>query len=237
MKADKVGPALSSLTIPKGDTLLVNVPLPNAGGGNRDALLFIYPRIEVPVTSQPPRSPLVERAPESPLGRFEFGAGYTFMQAEEEEVKSLNGFNTSAFYYLCPWVAVGGEFSGLYGCRSNNFFGGTEQVSLDRYLYLFGARVGCPLGKPVRLYGQVLVGGVYDCNGFSFAGTSSSSSANAFAMSFGGGVDFLVTHCFSLGPSFDYVPTNFSGGNGNNWQDNWRVNLTGRIHLGGKRNP
>jgi Outer membrane protein beta-barrel domain len=180
-----------------------------------------------------PGAPELETAPGNSL--FEFGAGYTHMQTDGEEVRELNGFNTSAFYNVNPWLAVGGEFSGLYG--SKTFFGGMEDVSLDRYLYLFGARVSYPVAEPVRLYGQVLLGGVHDINNVSFQGGSSSSSADAFAMSFGVGADFRVTRCLSLGPSFDYVPTNFSGGNGNNWQNNWRANLNARINFGGRRGP
>lgn len=180
-----------------------------------------------------PGAPELETAPGNSL--FEFGAGFSHMQTAGEEVGQLNGFTTSAFYNVTPWLAVGGEFSGLYGSRTTNFGGGSVDVSLDRYLYLFGARLTPINSEPVRLYGQVLLGGVHDNNDVSFPGGSSSSSADAFAMSFGVGADFQITNSFSLGPSVDYVPTNFSGGNGNNWQDNWRVNLTAHYYFGGKR--
>jgi hypothetical protein len=78
--------------------------------------------------------------------RYEFAVGYTHMATDGEEVGQLNGFNASGFYNVKPWLAVGGEFSGLYGCRTNSFFGVREDVSLDRYLYLFGVRASCPIG-------------------------------------------------------------------------------------------
>ena len=70
-----------------------------------------------------------------------------------------------------------------------------------------------------------MLGGVHDSSDVSFPGGSSSSSANAFAMLVGGGIDFRVTPSFSFGPSIDYVPTFFAGGDGNDRQDNWRFGL------------
>jgi hypothetical protein len=77
-----------------------------------------------------------------------------------------------------------------------------------------------------------MLGGVHDINDFSFASGSSSSSADALAASVGVGVNFQITNSFSIGPSVSWVPTNFSGGNGNNWQHNWSIGLQGTWHLG-----
>ena len=176
-------------------------------------------------TTSPP--PPVEHSSALQPQPFEFALGYSHMKTDGEEVGQLNGFKASGFYNVNPWLAVGGEFSGLYGSRT--LFGGDVDVSLDRYLYLFGARVSTPIAAPVGLYGQVLVGGVHDRSDVKFPRGSSSSSANAFAMAIGVGIDFPITKWLSVGPSIEYVPTFFSGGNGNDRQDNLRVSLTAQL--------
>ena len=161
--------------------------------------------------------------------RFELGLGYSYMHPADEVVKDLNGFNVSGFYNVNSWLAVGGEFSGLYGTDTKDFTGGSVKTSLDRYLYLFGPQVTLHPCERVKVFGRVLVGGVHDRNEVSFPGGSMRSSADAFAMAVGVGVDVQVTRCFSVGPSFDYVPTHFTSPTGDNWQNNWRVGVVGKI--------
>ena len=171
------------------------------------------------------------------ISKVSFDLGYSHMQTDGEEVGQLNGFSASGFYYVNSWLAVGGELRGLYGCKTNNFFGVMEDVSLARYLYLGGVRISTPVTEPVQCYIQGWVGGAHDNSDFSFPGGSSSSSADALAASVGVGADFRVTRRFSLGPSFSWDPTFFSGGNGKNRQDNWSIGLNGGYHFGGKRGP
>ncbi|HEX7470276.1 MAG TPA: outer membrane beta-barrel protein [Verrucomicrobiae bacterium] len=161
--------------------------------------------------------------------RFELGLGYSYMHPADEVVKDLNGFNVSGFYNVNSWLAVGGEFSGLYGTDTKDFTDGSVKTSLDRYLYLFGPQVTLHPCERVKVFGRVLVGGVHDRNEVSFPGGSMRSSADAFAMAVGVGVDVQVTRCFSVGPSFDYVPTHFTSPTGDNWQNNWRVGVVGKI--------
>ena len=169
--------------------------------------------------------------------RFELGLGYSYMHPDAEVVKDLNGFNVSGFYNVNSWLAFGGEFSGLYGTatETRQFMVGDMKkdfdvkTSLDRYLYLFGPQVMWHPCEHAKVFGHVLVGGVHDRNEVSFPDGSMRSSADAFALAVGAGVDFQVTRHFSVGPSFDYVPTHFTSPTGDNWQNNWRVGVVGKI--------
>lgn len=169
--------------------------------------------------------------------RFELGLGYSYMHPADEVVKDLHGFNVSGFYNVNSWLAFGGEFSGLYGSKTETqqFMDGDMKkdidvkTSLDRYFYLFGPQVTVHPCEHAKVFGHVLVGGVHDRNEVSFPDGSMRSSANAFAMAVGAGVDFQVTRRFSVGPSFDYVPTHFTSPTGDNWQNNWRVGVVGKI--------
>src|SRR5450759_2071776 len=177
----------------------------------------ICPKCSETKTTQPPTAPktndVVKTA--SAPARFELGLGYSYMHPADEVVKDLNGFTVSGFYNVNSWLAVGGEFSGLYGTatETRQFMVGDMKkdmdvkTSLDRYLYLFGPQVTWHPCEHAKVFGHVLVGGVRDRNEVSFPDGSMRSSANAFAMAVGVGVDFQVTRRFSVGPSFDYVPT------------------------------
>ncbi len=182
---------------------------------------------EASSTTTPPPGGGVKTASAPAL--FNVGLGYSYMHADAEEVQNLNGFAVSGFYNVNSWLAFGGEFSGLYGTETQNYTDGSVKTSLDRYLYLFGPQVTFHPCNRTTIYGRVLAGGVHDCNDVTFPGGSYYSTGNAFAMAAGAGVDVRVTRHFSIGPSFDYVPTHFISPNGNNWQNNWRVGLTAKF--------
>ena len=163
---------------------------------------------------------------------FQVGVGYNFMRTDKEDVKNLNGFQVAGFYNVNSWLAVGGEFSGLFGTATRHYSMVNEDISLDRYLYLFGPQVTfhpIPQVPQIQLVGHVLAGGVHDENEFRYSGMTHRSSANAFAMTVGGGVDVQVTRQITIGPVFDYTPTAFPASNGHNWQNNWRVGVVGKF--------
>lgn len=160
--------------------------------------------------------------------RFELGLGYSYMHTDGELVNHLNGFVVNGFYNVNSWLAVGGEFSGLYGTHTDHYSDGNVDTSLDRYLYLFGPQVSWQPCEQAKVFGHVLVGGAHDYNQVSYPGGSIHSSANAFAMAIGGGVDVKVTPNFSISPSIDYAPTAFSSPAGD-WQNNWRVEVVAKF--------
>jgi hypothetical protein len=162
----------------------------------------------------------------------------------------LSGFTLSGFYNVNSWFALGGEVSGLYGSENQPFAlyysegqSFNDKVSLDRYLYLFGPQVTLQPGERVKVVGHLLAGVVSDrmhvslpngnihVGGFNQVTFYSSDgpsylSADAFALDAGVGVDFQVTRHFSVGPTFDYVPTHLPSSTGNDWQNNWRAGVT-----------
>lgn len=197
--------------VPGGSSLLIGVQPP--ANPARTEIFFITP------SRAPSESGVTYTAPtQSTIGefsRFEFGAAYNFMQTDGEEVKSLHGFNVTGFYNFNRWVAGAVQFGGYYG--THTVFG--EDMYLDRYSLMAGPRLQCGREGPVRPYAQLLFGGVRDQIGFDTSRGYSSSSATAFGMSLGGGINFEVTPHLTLTPSVDYFPTFF----GNDRQDNWRI--------------
>jgi opacity protein-like surface antigen len=172
-------------------------------------------------------------APTAPANDlFQLSLGYNFMRTDKEDVKNLHGFQVAGFYNVNSWLAVGGEFSGLFGTDTRHYSMVNEHVSLDRYLYMFGPQVTfqpIPQVPQIQLVGHVLAGGVHDENEFRYSGMTHRSSANAFALTVGGGVDVQVTRQITIGPVFDYTPTAFPASNGHNWQNNWRVGVVGKF--------
>ncbi len=161
--------------------------------------------------------------------RLELGLGYCYMHPADEAVKSLHGFTVSGLYPVNSWLAAGGEFSGLYGTETQQFAGGELKTSLRRYLYLLGPQVTLLPSGPVRIFGRVLAGGVHDGNQVSFRGGSTRFSANAFALAVGASAEIQIAPRFSAGASLDYAPTHFTSPTGNNWQQNWRAGVAGKV--------
>lgn len=172
-----------------------------------------------PDVTQPAAAPL--------LDRFEIGAGYSYMRTDQIDINDLNGFNVSGFYNVNQWLALGGEFSGLYGSTGMRFV----DVSLGRYLYLVGARVSLHPAKRVKIFGAAMVGAVHDQYDIQSSNLSYSAELDGFAMALGGGVDVRLTRHLSIGASADYVPTTVLTSSRDRWQDNWRASLNATIHF------
>jgi opacity protein-like surface antigen len=246
-KTGKSVPSFPVITDPNGepgkktDWIRPSAEDPNRAFDPRTGRNFARVPCPPPTTTTPPppttpkTNDVVKTA--SAPARFELGLGYSYMHPDAEVVKDLNGFNVSGFYNVNSWLAFGGEFSGLYGTatETRQFMVGDMKkdfdvkTSLDRYLYLFGPQVMWHPCEHAKVFGHVLVGGVHDRNEVSFPDGSMRSSADAFALAVGVGVDVQVTRHFSVGPSFDYVPTHFTSPTGDNWQNNWRVGVVGKI--------
>ena len=167
---------------------------------------------------------------------FEFFGGFTYMRAPDESAKNLVGFNGSLFYDFTPHVAVGGDLGVVFGSTTNTI--GTTKIdtSLHRQTFLFGPQFYFPRRDPGKVtprpFVHWLVGGVHDTTRTTIGTTSVSSSATAFAMAIGGGVDINLNNHFAFRPiQFDYVPTHFGGA----WQSNYRISTGLVIRFGGKK--
>ena len=154
------------------------------------------------------------------------------MHAADEEVKHLNGFNLSLFYNVKPWLGIGAEFLHVQGSTTVSVPPIDIDVSLHRSMLLVGPQFNFQPTQEdkVRVFGQVLFGGVHDQSKVSFAGASDRSSANAWAVKVGGGVDFRISQNASIRVEADYLPTHFGG----QWQNNYQLSTGIVIGFGGK---
>jgi hypothetical protein len=158
--------------------------------------------------------------------------GYDYMRAPDESAKNLNGFGGSLFCNVKPWIAIGGDFGALFGSTTDTVGTTKIYVSLHRQTYLFGPQFNFYPNDKVKVFVHPLFGGVHDATKITIGSTTTVSSANAFAMSFGGGVDVNLSNRFAVRPiQFDFVPTRFGGA----WQSNYQISTGVVIHFGEKK--
>ncbi len=177
-------------------------------------------------TPQPKPTP----TPEKKKDACDIEFGYDYMRAPGERVKSLHGFSGSLFCNVKPWIGIGGDFSALYGSTTDTVGTTKFDVSLHRQTYLFGPQFNFNANDEVKVFVHPLFGGVHDTSRTTIGTTSVSSSASAFAMEFGGGVDVRLNDHIAVRPiAFDYIPTHFGGA----WQSNYRFSTGIVFRLGG----
>jgi opacity protein-like surface antigen len=165
--------------------------------------------------------------------KVEAFGGYSYVRANEGgESLNFNGGSGSLAYNLTPWLGVVGDFGGYHWSGS----GENQGVDSTLVTYLFGPKVSYRHG-PITPFAQVLLGGghigingICDDARVRREGTSQPESCsltqNAFAMTFGGGVDWNATpHIGIRLIQAEYLMTRFNGeGNdGGNNQNNARI--------------
>ena len=165
--------------------------------------------------------------------KIEVSVGYLFMHAPKEDVKNLNGFDVSLFYRIKTKISIGGEVGGGFGSTTGTIGTTTIDTSLKRFTYLFGPRFKVYENDKARVFVHSLFGGVHDKTNIKI-GTSANStsfSANAFAMEFGGGVDLRINDRFSFRAiQIGDTLTHF----GNQFQNNVTVS-SGMVYTFGKK--
>lgn len=155
--------------------------------------------------------------------RAEVALNYTYVHSNAPPggcgCFSWNGGSAAAAWHFNDRFAVVGDFAGVYA-------GNLDSSGLSPTLvsYLFGPRYTYRVrqGKFIP-YGQVLLGGAHTSNGYFPSGTASSNSANAFALTLGGGLDIVVAeHVAIRAGQVEYFYTRFPNGV-NQDQNNLRV--------------
>lgn len=127
--------------------------------------------------------------------KAEFFAGYEYEHLAGGT--SCNGFDTNLAYNLSDWLGVVGDFG---YCRAS----GTNNVN-----YLFGPRVTYRSYGKWNPFGQVLFGG--------HRVSANGASANSFAMTLGGGIDYKYNdHFYVRAIQVEYLRTHFGGVGQNN---------------------
>jgi hypothetical protein len=161
----------------------------------------------------------VSQNPPESFKQTEVFVGYQYERAPDESAKNLNGFDAQFFYNFKKHIGIGGDVGCAFG---SDQIGTTTDVTLHRCTYLFGPQFNAYPTDKVRIFFHTLVGGVHDTTKLTTGTLSTDFSANAFMMSFGGGVDLKVKHfrkVFFRPVEIDIQPAHFGG----QWQKNTRL--------------
>jgi len=158
--------------------------------------------------------------------KVEAFGGYSYLRVSDQGSSSnFNGGSGSLSYNLAPWLGVVGDFGG-YHWSSNG-------VDANVVSYMGGPKIAYRSGR-ITPFVQALFGGAHlsgTANGGCGAavvhaetnGCGFGSSANAFAMALGGGLDWNATpHIGVRLVQAEYLMTMFNDGL-NNRQNNARV--------------
>ncbi|HEY6128287.1 MAG TPA: outer membrane beta-barrel protein [Candidatus Acidoferrum sp.] len=167
------------------------------------------------------------RAQDAP--KFDVFAGYSYVRENPAtsgiDSFSMNGGSVSLSYNATRWLSAVADLGGYH---TNNILGSGVDGTLSTYL--FGPRVSLHRDWRITPFGHVLFGVAHigGDNGLAF-----SSSNNSFAMTVGGGVDFKLSHRFSIrAVQVDYLMTRFNElGLGAQNQNNLRVSTGVVFHF------
>jgi outer membrane immunogenic protein len=158
---------------------------------------------------------LVPQASAQSNSKLEVGAGYDYVRSNAPPggctCFSLNGGDASFAYHFDSAIAAVAEISSVH---AGNIAGSGADLTLTSYL--FGPRYYWRNHTRFTPFGQVFLGGAH-------AGTSlAGAESNAFAAKIGGGVDYPLTHRFSLRPQANYYLAHFANGT-NDHQNNLQL--------------
>jgi hypothetical protein len=172
----------------------------------------------------PPIRPEAPAAPESPAAigtqeshtyevqeypRVEIFGGYAFVHLDGG-AGSMDGWNASVLGNVHSVFGVKGEFSGLYGKDTLN-----DDVRYSGYSVMGGPQITARTDS-VNVFAHALFGVEHLGGSTPFGDFRVGASLNAFAMAFGGGLDW---HQGSWGirlPQVDYFPWRALGGMAHN---------------------
>lgn len=155
-------------------------------------------------------------------GRMEAGASYSFVNTNAPPggcgCFSMNGGTGWSGYGIGRGLAVVGEIGSQYAGNINH-----TSADLTLTSFLFGPRLTWHRSHRFAPFGQLLLGGAHASGALTPTPTGFASSANAFAMATGGGVDIALTrHVVVRLVQVDYYLTRFDNGT-NDHQNNIRV--------------
>jgi len=181
--------------------------------------------------------------------KFEVPVGFSFVNVHPgiSNITSFNIFGGGGgfVYNVTPWVGIKADFMGYTqgsGLKDQlKTLGYAGQVDGNVFTYMFGPQIKKHSGK-FQPFGEALFGAAHSnlyAQVFNIENgvTSGSSNNNAFAMQFGGGLDYALTPHIQLRPvEVDYLYTRF-GVNGTNYtgsQNNFKYFAGVNFTFGGK---
>ncbi len=174
--------------------------------------------------------------------RFEVPVVFSFVNVHPN-LSPLTSFNVFGggggfVYNVTPWIGIKADFNGYTQGNVLKMMGGN--IGGNVFTYMFGPQFKKHSGR-LQPFVEGLFGAAHSnlyANILTAGGkASASSSNNAFAMEFGGGLDIPVTRNFQIRPvEVDYLYTRFGAnavgysGSQNNFKYSAGVNMT----FGGK---
>jgi peptidoglycan-associated lipoprotein len=143
---------------------------------------------------------------------------------------SMNGGSGWFGYNFNSRLGLVGEVGSEFASNINGTSG-----SLTLTSYLFGPRYSWHHTNRVVPFGQLLLGGAYGSGALTPTASGRDGSANAFAMTVGGGMDVPLTRHLALRTfQIDYYLTRFTN-DGNDHQNNLRIGFGMVYRFGRKR--
>ena len=184
--------------------------------------------------------------------KFEVPVGFSFVNVHPDlsPITSFNVFGGGGgfVYNVTPWIGIKADFqgytqgSGLKTQLTNAGFPVAGNVQGNVFTYMFGPQIKKHSGK-FQPFGQALFGAAHSniyanvFNAINGNTASASTNNNAFAMEFGGGLDYALTPHFQIRPvEVDYLYTRF-GVNGTSYtgnQNNFKYVAGVNFTFGGK---
>ncbi len=124
---------------------------------------------------------------------LEFSVGYNAIRANAPpggcSCFYMQGARAEVDLHLNGWLGAVAEVSGAHASNINSSGDGVGMIT-----YLFGPRVTHRPGNRLSGFAQALFGGAHGFDGYFPTTTTSSSTANSFALSTGGGLDLSLSH-------------------------------------------
>ena len=144
------------------------------------------------------------------IPRLVASAGYSFIYSNDppggDHKFDINGGFLSLDYNIYHWLGVSGEFTG--GQASNISPIGQNLIL---YTYTGGPRFTYRRGR-YSIFGQVLYGRADGSHSYFPTPTSYTTSASAFAVSDGGGLDYHLNHRYGIRGDVRFLHTTFNNG-------------------------
>jgi peptidoglycan-associated lipoprotein len=145
--------------------------------------------------------------------RLELGGDYNYVRTNAPPggcgCINMNGGDGWLSFNVTPSWAVVGQI----GAQHASNIGGTGGADLTFTSYLFGPRFSRKVGDRLVPFAQVLLGGAHASGSLAPENSGLGGSANAFALTAGGGLDIGVTrHIAIRAAELDYFLTRFDNG-------------------------
>ncbi|MDP9268974.1 MAG: porin family protein [Acidobacteriota bacterium] len=156
--------------------------------------------------------------------KFEVFGGYQYLRFNPGggiDGINANGWEAALSGNVNRWFGLKADFSGAY---QGDLLG--SGVSGSMHTYTFGPELSHRMAKG-RLFAHALFGGAHLSGG--------GVSDNAFAMRIGGGGDYNINDKLAWRVvQFDYLPTHFDFGTGDDWQHHFALSTGVVFRFGSK---